>query len=188
MPNRAEIIKGLKQALGPARFQHSLRVEKTALALAKRYRVSPDKVSLAALLHDYARKYARSELLKQARKFKLKLDPVSIFEPKLVHAELSALLARRDFGVTNKEVLGAISKHTIGAPGMTRLEKIIYLADHIEEGRDFAGVKKARRLADRDLDEAIVLSASSMLRYLLDKGLPVHPGTVQTRNYYLLRS
>jgi predicted HD superfamily hydrolase involved in NAD metabolism len=188
VPKRADILKKLKEALDPERFKHSLRVEKTALTLARKYRVSAGKASLAALLHDYARKYPRKELLKQARRFKLRLDPVSIFEPKLVHAELSALLAKRDFGVTSREVLNAISKHTIGAPGMTRLEKIIYLADHIEEGRIFSGVNKVRRLALKNLDEAIVESASSMLRYLVERRLPVHPGTVNTRNHYLLKS
>ncbi|KPJ66584.1 hypothetical protein AMJ44_08245, partial [candidate division WOR-1 bacterium DG_54_3] len=132
--------------------------------------------------------YSRKGLLRQARRFKLEIDPVSKFEPKLLHAELSALLAKRDFGIVSEQVLKAISKHTIGAPKMTKLEKIIYLADHIEEGRNFSGVKKIRRLAAKNLNRAIIESSSNMLNFLLRKWLPIHPGTVRTRNYYLLKT
>jgi predicted HD superfamily hydrolase involved in NAD metabolism len=184
---REDIIKKLAKVLDRERFEHSLRVEKVAVRLAKKHRASKTKASLAALLHDCARQYSRQQLLKVARKLKLKIDAVSEFEPKLLHAELSARLAKRDFGVRSRDILDAIEKHTIGAPNMSKLEKIIYLADHIEEGRDFSGVSKIRRLAARDLDAAIIESSSRMLRFLLQKGLPIHPGTVKTRNHYLLK-
>ena len=184
---RKEILKKLRETLDRERFEHSLRVEKTAIALARKYGVSTQKASLAALLHDYSRKYSRKRLLTQAKKLKLKIDPVSRFEPKLLHAELSALLAKRDFGITSEPILRAIRKHTIGTPKMTKLEKIIYLSDHVEEGRNFPGVKKTRSLAMKDLDRAIMESTSQMLKYLLEKNLPLHPGTIRTRNYYLLK-
>lgn len=187
MPRRKDIIKRLERSLDRERFKHSLRVENVALVLARKHGVSVKKASIAALLHDYARKYSRAGLLRAARRLRLKIDPVSRFEPKLLHAELSARLARKDFKITSPEILNAIRKHTVGAPGMNKLEKIIYLADHIEEGRNFSGVKRTRRRAFKDLNRAIVESSSNMLRFLLQKGLPVHPGTVRTRNYYLLR-
>ena len=37
---------------------------------------------------------------------------------------------------------------------MTLLDKILYLADYIEETRDFPGVDKARELAQIDIDSA----------------------------------
>jgi len=185
---KEDILKKLEKVLDRERFEHSLRVEKVAVKLAKRHGVSKNKASIAALLHDCARQYSRRQLLRVARKFRIKIDPVSFFEPKLLHAKLSALLAKRDFGVISKDVLGAIEKHTVGAPNMSKLEKIIYLADHIEEGRDFSGVNRARKLAAKDLDRAIIESASNMIRFLLQKGLPVHAGTVETRNHYILKS
>ncbi len=184
---RKDIIKKLEKVLDRERFEHSLRVEKIAVKLAQKHRVSRTKASTAALLHDYARQYTRRQLLRVARKFKIKIDPVSLYEPKLLHAELSALLAKRDFRIGSREILGAIAKHTIGAPKMSKLEKIIYLADHIEEGRDFSGVRKVRKLAAKDLNGAIIESASNMLRFLLQKELPIHPGTIRTRNHYLLK-
>jgi predicted HD superfamily hydrolase involved in NAD metabolism len=187
VPNRAAIIEKLKAVLDPERFEHSLRVEKTAVKLARKYGVSVKKASQAALLHDYARKFKGEKLLQAAKKFKLKIDAISEFEPKLLHAELGSLLVKRDFGITSSAILKAIKKHTIGSPRMNKLEEIIYLADHIEEGRDFAGVKKIRELAFKDMDKAIIASTAKMLSFLIKKELPLHSGTVQTRNYYLMK-
>jgi predicted HD superfamily hydrolase involved in NAD metabolism len=185
--DRSEILKKLKEDLGRERFDHSLRVEKTAIALARKFGVSIKKASIAALLHDCARKFDRAGLLRVARRLKLKIDPVSRLEPKLLHAELSTRFAKKDFKIRSPEILSAIRKHTIGSERMTKLEKIIFLADHVEEGRNYAGVKKIRQIAFRDLDRAIIESTSKMLKYLEDKKLPVHPGTIKTRNYYLMK-
>lgn len=185
MTNRNRIIKKLGETLDPERFEHSLRVEKIALALGKRYRVNLKNISPAALLHDCARRYDRKELLRKAREAGLEIDPVRKLEPKLFHGEIGARLARDEFGIRSPDILRAIRHHTTGAPAMSKLEKIIYLADHIEEGRDFPGVGKLRNLAFKNMDRAIFESASSMLRFLLDKKLPIYPETISTRNSFL---
>ena len=138
------------------------------------------------MLHDYARKYAGQELIKQAQKHKVKIGPLQKLEPKLLHATLSARLAKQDFGIKNKKILSAISKHTVGSPKMTTLEKIIYVADHIEEERSYPGIKKLRALAKKNLDQAVLESSTIMIKYLLAKGVPIFAGTIATRNYYLL--
>lgn len=161
---RNKVIEKLKITLDRERFLHSLRVEKIALRLGEKYRADKNKVSLAALLHDYAKRRP---------------------DPKLLHAGKGAKLAAKDFGLQSKEILDAIRHHTTGADKMTTLEKIIYLADHMEAGRDFPGVKKLRGLAFKDLDKAVCLSATLTLKYLLKKGLSIVPQTIKTRNSYL---
>lgn len=184
---RAEIIKKLKETLDRQRFAHSLRVEKIALALGKKWKVAKNKIILAALLHDCARRYNRKELLRIARKIGLEIDAIRKSEPKLFHAEISAYLAKKEFGIKDPKVLQAIKLHTLGATGMSKLEKIIYLSDHIEEGRRYAGVKKVRSLTFKNLDKAMVESTSAMLNYLLRKKVPIYPTLLETRNYYLFR-
>jgi predicted HD superfamily hydrolase involved in NAD metabolism len=142
MKERSWIVARLKATLDPERFAHSLRVEQVALALARRYRVNRNKASLAALLHDCARRDGRSGLLRKARRLGLTIGPLEAREPKLLHGELGVLLAREEFGVRDREILAAIRHHTTGRPGMSKLEKIVYLADHIEEGRGFAGLDR----------------------------------------------
>jgi predicted HD superfamily hydrolase involved in NAD metabolism len=127
-------------------------------------------------------------LLSLAVKLKFKIDPVSRLEPKLLHAPLSAYIARKEFGIRDRSILKAISGHTLGRKNMSTLEKIVYVADHTEESRTHAGVKKARSFAKNNIDKAIVAISSSMIRYLLDKGLPVHQGTYEVRNYYLIKN
>lgn len=188
MPKRNEIVKKLKETLDPERFEHSLRVEKIALALGKKWQVGKRNIIPAALLHDCARRFNRNGLLREAKKLGIEVDPVRKFEPKLFHAEISAHLAKKEFGIKSAEILRAIRRHTIGGTGMSKLEKIIYLADHIEERRNFPGIKKMRSLAFKDLDQAMLASTTSMLKYLLARGLPIYPGTVRTRNYFLLKS
>ena len=187
MLNRNEILEKLKKELEAERFKHSLRVEKIALKLGEKYRVNKNQIAAAALLHDCARRYDRRGLLKKARLIGLKIDPIRKFEPKLFHAEISAHLARTEFGIRSAKVLRAIRRHTTGAVKMSELEKIVYLADHIEEERGFAGVEKIRKLAFKNLDQAVFEAASNMLRFLLKNKLPIYPDTVRTRNSALQR-
>ncbi len=181
------IISRLKSLLGPSRFRHSLRVMEKAVSLSNIHKVDQKKAAIAGLLHDVSRYMDRPGLLRFAEKIKLKIDPISRLEPKLLHAPISAYIAKKRFGINDRQILKAISSHTLGRKSMTALEKIVYIADHTEEGRMHSGAAKARRLAEKDLDMAVVAVSTSMIKYLTDKDLPVHPMTFEVRNYYLLK-
>ena len=51
---------------------------------------------------------------------------------------------------------------------MGLLERIIFVADFIEPGRTMRGVKKARQLAQENLDVAMLYILKLVLNYLLD--------------------
>ena len=187
MTTRKQIIKQLAACLDSERFTHSLNVEKIAIKLARKHHVSLKDASWAGLLHDYARQFSSEQLLLQARKHGLEIDKIRKFEPKLFHAELSAILAKKYFGIKSKAILSAIRKHTTGSEKMSKLDKIVYLADHIEEYREFSGVGRLRSLAFKNLDQAISCSLDLMLKYLLEQGLPIYLDTIKTRNNFLLK-
>jgi predicted HD superfamily hydrolase involved in NAD metabolism len=182
------IIKKLKGLLGPSRFKHSLRVRVKVLHLTKFHRVDHDKASIASLLHDVSRYMDRKGLLKFAEKIGLPIDPISRKEPKLLHAPISAYLARKEFGIKDPQILKAIRSHTLGRKNMSMLEKMIYVADHVEEGRSHADAMRARKLAEADLDQAIVSISDSMIKYLQGRCLPVHPKALEVRDYYLKKA
>jgi len=182
-----KIIKKLKGLLETPRFKHSLRVRKTILDLSKHHKIPFEKASIAGLLHDASRFMDSKKYLDLAKRLKFKVGPIARSEPKLLHACLSSHIARTMFGIRDKQILRAIYNHTIGRKNMSVLEKIVYIADHIEEGRTHAAARKARRQAKKDLDQAIITISSSMINYLLKKNLPIHPGTVEVRNYYLMQ-
>lgn len=188
MKDLKQLREKLAKLLPFDRFEHSKRVERVAVVLAQKHKINQEKVRVAALLHDCARYLDRTGMLKEAKKLGLNIDPIAKFEPKLLHAELSAKLAKKLFGVKDKAILQAIASHTVGTEKMSLLDKIIYLADHIEESRNYHGVNKVKKLAFSDLDAAIAESTGAMIQHLLNKGLPIFEGTVKTRNHYLLRS
>ena len=70
---------------------------------------------------------------------------------------------------------------------MSALEKLIFLSDMLEEGRDFAGIDKLRELFwDRsdDLTKCMAHALSQSLEFLREKGGEVYALTVQAANYY----
>lgn len=183
--NQKEIRKELRTILDKERYRHSLSVEKTAVALAKIYGVDKKKASLAALLHDCAKYMDGPQLLKEAKKRKLKLDPIFKKQPRLLHGIIGTFIAKERFSIKDKSILAAINHHTSGRPGMSKLEEVIYMADHIEPGRDYKNVKEIRKIAKKDLNKTIALVAEEMLKYLLEKGKVIYPLTLATRNHYL---
>lgn len=79
------------------------------------------------------------------------------------------LSCKKEVGIKDKEVLKAIKYHTSGRPNMTLLEKIIYVADYIEPGRQFPGVEEVRELAKTSLDQALIKSLQNTITFLLKK-------------------
>jgi predicted HD superfamily hydrolase involved in NAD metabolism len=181
------IIKKLKKLLGKARFNHSLRVRDKAVFLAKLHGVDVRKARIAALLHDCSRYLDRPGFLLMAKKIKMRIDPISKAEPKLLHAPLSAYIAKKEFGVKDPSILKAIRLHTLGSKNMSLLDKIIYVADHTESGRRHEAAKTTRKLARKNIDKAVVAVSDSMIKYLSGKGLPVHPYALEVRDRYKIK-
>jgi predicted HD superfamily hydrolase involved in NAD metabolism len=145
--------------------------------LARVHRAEPAKARLAGMLHDLARLYSNERLLAESERRGL---PVSAFErahPIVLHAPLSAALARADFGVNDPEVLSAIAKHTLAAGEMSALDCVVYLADGLEPGREYPERPQLADLAGRDLAGAMRATILSSLRYLRSKNLPLAPQT-----------
>ncbi|MFA4904956.1 MAG: bis(5'-nucleosyl)-tetraphosphatase (symmetrical) YqeK [Candidatus Margulisiibacteriota bacterium] len=186
MPDQNSLKAGLKKLLPKDRFEHSLRVMEQAEELARRFKVSAEQAGIAALLHDCSRYLDRQGMLKRARELGFKIDPIEELEPKLLHARLSAAIARDQFGIDDPDVLKAIESHTVGRPNMSTLEKVVYLADHIESDRAYSGVEKVRELAEKDLDRAILASIGKMIAHLVEQDLPIFEGTILTRNWLLI--
>lgn len=184
--NYQRIINILSQKLSPKRFNHCRGVEETAVRMAQRYGVDVDKAMQAGLMHDCAREIPNHVLLAMAEQHNIKVDYVERSEPVLLHAPIGALLAEQEYGITDKEVLAAIHSHTVGGKGMTALAKIIFIADFIEPGRTFPGVDKLRRLAEKDLDHALLAAYDHTMLYIIKRGDIIHPATIEGRNELIL--
>ena len=181
-----EILVTLANELRPARFRHCRDVSQTAVRLAERWDADIEKARLAGIVHDCARNLKGEELLKTSRQFGMIPSPLELLQPALIHAPLGAIIAERRFGISEPQVLQAIRRHTTGAPQMTLLDKVIYLSDCIEPGRNFSGVRKIRDMAVEDLDAAVLLAYEHSILFVVANGGLLHPNTVEGRNSLLM--
>lgn len=181
-----EILVTLANELRPARFRHCRDVSQTAVRLAERWDADIEKARLAGILHDCARNLKGEELLKTSRQFGMIPSPLELLQPALIHAPLGAIIAERRFGISEPQVLQAIRRHTTGAPQMTLLDKVIYLSDCIEPGRNFSGVRKIRDMAVENLDAAVLLAYEHSILFVVANGGLLHPNTVEGRNSLLM--
>lgn len=178
---REKALKLVKEQITDHRYQHTVGVMETAISLAELYEANVKKAELAAIFHDYA-KFRPKEEMKQilmAEGF-----PIDLLEynSELWHAPVGAYLVEKEASIEDRDVLDAIRYHTSGRPGMTLLEKVIYLADYIEPGRHFPGVDEVRELAKDDLDKALVKAVQNTITFLMKKNQPVYPDTFHTYN------
>ena len=176
----------LAAELRPARFRHSRDVSRTAVRLAERWGVDIEQARIAGILHDCARSLKGEALLSAVGEFGMKPGSIELAQPALLHAPLGALLAQKRFGVDDPEILQAICRHTTGAANMSALDKIIYLADYIEPGRNFPGVEKIREMAFANLDEALLEAYNRSILYVVAGGGLLHPDSVAGRNSLLM--
>lgn len=178
---REAALEIVQKQLTPHRYQHTLGVMETAVFLAKKYGVDEKKAELAAIFHDYA-KFRDKEEMKSII-VEQKMDPELLeYNGELWHAPVGAYLAEKEAGVTDPEILNAIRYHTSGRPNMTKLEKVIYLADYIEPGRHFPGVEDVREIANQDLNQALIEAIKNTIAFLMKKNQRIFPLTFLTYN------
>lgn len=160
-------------------MQHILRVEALATKLARFWGVDEGEASIAALLHDVAREEPVEVLtaLVQQSDDPWIHDMAHTPAALVLHAPAGAVIARRDYGISDVTILQAIALHTTGAPGMSRLAMIIFLADYCEPGRHFRGIGEVRALLYSSLEIAMLRALAQTLAYVRLKGLLVDPHT-----------
>ena len=160
---------------------HTLGVRDTALKLTEKYGGDPLKAEIAALSHDMFRGLRGEELKETVRS--LGLDPRYEDDPNLAHGKIAALRLGSDYGVTDEDILNAVSYHTTGRRGMSLLEKIIYLADCIEPNRDYPGVDDIRRDAEVSLDKACLRAMEGTIRHVRDQGAYLDKDTLEAADF-----
>lgn len=177
-----EIVADLKNRLKKERFAHTLRVMEMAQKLASFHGVCQEKARMAALLHDCGKLKNETLQKKAIEKYQLVLTPFMEQNFQLVHAPLGEQIARHRYGVTDKQILKAIRYHTAGHPKMDLLAKIIYVADVVEEGRQFDGVQTLRSMAFDHMDKACVACMDNTVMFLIQKGWMIDPVVIRARN------
>ncbi|MGL6173619.1 MAG: nicotinate-nucleotide adenylyltransferase [Cellulosilyticaceae bacterium] len=166
------------QRVSTARYAHIKGVVQMALELAKIHDVDTDKIFVAALFHDVAKELSEEKMLEACIMYKIELDEFEKTHINLGHGKVGAGILKADWGIQDEIILDSIRYHTMGREHMTKIDKIIYLADMIEYGRKpYAGLEELRRIALYDLDKAMYKALKSSKDYVESQGGEVHPKT-----------
>ncbi|MDO4865482.1 MAG: nicotinate-nucleotide adenylyltransferase [Clostridia bacterium] len=181
--NEAQILERLKGMLTDHRFTHTLGVADTAQRLAPKCGVDPMRARLAGLLHDCAKSMPLDEMRDLVEANLTDLDAEELDSRAILHAPAGMIVARDVFGVRDPQILSAIRKHTVGDGHMSAMDALIYVSDFIEPGReDFPGLEKARKLAEKDITQAMRCCAELTAKHLRSRGQSMHPRTQQLLN------
>ncbi len=179
------LIAALESGFKTGRFIHTMAVRRLAEALARRWGEDPRRASLAALLHDCGRLIKKERLAHYSLDHGLRaplLAEIARRAPGLLHAYVGEDLARRRFGCRDRSVLRAVRSHTLGAPAMSRLDRIIYVADASSEDRSHPYAAPLRRLASQDLDAAFKACFAAKIIHAAQRGRWIHPFSVSLWN------
>lgn len=160
--------------LKPSRVAHVLGCRDAAIRLGERFDEDTELCARAGLLHDITKALDYSQQKALCRAYGIAPEAYKDHYASTMHAFTGGLVAERIFGEC-KAVADAIYYHTTGRAGMTKLEKIIYVADYIEPNRDFPGVEALRRTALRDLDAGVAMGLKMTLEHLKEQGKIVSP-------------
>lgn len=184
--DRTQMTEKLKTKLSPKRFEHSIGVEYTAGTMAFIYGYDVNKALIAGLLHDCAKYVPGDKKITKCLKRGLSVSDCERKNPELLHAKLSAAYAKEKYGVVDEDILSAITWHTTGKPGMSLLDKIIYIADYIEPNRNvLPEIDIIRKEAYSDIDRCLLHILRNSVEYLDNKGSVIDPVTRETYEYYV---
>jgi predicted HD superfamily hydrolase involved in NAD metabolism len=139
---------------------------------------------VAALLHDIADGLSDRELLARAEGYGIRVSLTEARVPRLLHAPVGAEILRHEWGITDEEVLDAVRYHISGAPVMSPLVKVVFVADKIEPARDrhYGGLGPIRAIAHVNLDEAVLRLYAWRMNTLVESGKRVDEQLVTARN------
>ncbi len=197
----ADLRERVMQLMSPKRFRHTVAVEEMAARLCALF--CPDSTNAmraAALLHDITKECTPEEQEALCHTYGLPVSEDDRLAPKTFHARTAAAKISDEYSAFfHAEIINAVRWHTTGHAGMTLTEKLIYLADYIDESRTFPACVLLRRYfwgadpekltsSERDalLRDTLILSYDLTIRDLLDEGRPIAEDTVSARNELLL--
>ena len=185
------INKDLKEVLSEKRYNHSIGVMKKAEELAKIHGENINKAKLVGLAHDIGKELSENEMIQYTKENNIEVDEIEKINIGLLHAKIGADICYKKYGFSI-DMQNAIKYHTVGNLNMDLLSKIIFVADKIEEGRNYKDedkskdLKFAREIAVTNIDKALLFEIDCSIKYTIQKGKLIHPDSILIRNKLLI--
>lgn len=185
--NIDKLNKDLKEILSNQRYLHSVGVMNMCEKLAHIYDVNVDKLKAIGLMHDMAKELSNEDKLKYIRANNIYCTDIEKKIVDILHGKIAADMCKKRYAFDD-EMCTAISIHTTGKENMTMLQKILFIADKIEETRKYDGIEELRKLAFNNIDKAIIKNIDETLVINIRKENLILEESIKTRNYLLLTS
>lgn len=183
-----KIKKDMKNELSQMRYEHCIGVMNKAVELAKIYHVNEDDAALAGLTHDIAKEIPTNDAFEIAKKNLIEFDEIEKMNTSLIHGKVGAFIVKERYNL-NEDIQNAIKYHTTTDKDMDMLARIIYVSDKVEEGRQSAiyDISYERELAKKDIEQTLIYILNENMKSLLTKGKLIHPKSLVTRNYLIMK-
>ncbi|MFP5453534.1 nicotinate-nucleotide adenylyltransferase [Parvimonas sp. G1604] len=178
-----KIKKDLKEKLSENRYEHSLRVADYCRRLAKIYNANENKAYLSGLVHDCAKNLEEYYMLNNKVNSDIILDTEEKNNPKIQHGPIGSVVCKNIYSVVDDEILSGVRYHTTAKENMSMIEKILFISDKIEPNRKYDTVEELRKLADYNIDKAIIKFLNDSFNYLEKKSERIHPLSIRARDY-----
>lgn len=178
-----KIKKDLKEKLSENRYEHSLRVADYCKRLAKIYNADENKAYLSGLVHDCAKNLEEYYMLNNKVSSDIIFDTEEKNNPKIQHGPIGSVVCKNFYGIVDDEILSGVRYHTTAKENMSMIEKILFISDKIEPNRKYDTVEELRKLADYNIDKAIIKFLNDSFNYLEKKSERIHPLSIRARDY-----
>ncbi len=181
-----KLENSVAEILSIKRFEHTIAVKEKAISLAKIYGEDVEKAACAAILHDVTKELNFIKQLQIIENSDIMTDVITLKSPQILHAITGAVVAREQFGITDNDVLNAITYHTTARENMTLLEKIVYVADAVSSDREYKNVEKYRKKADKDIDKAFLQILKMTIKFLVKENTLIPFDTINAYNQQII--
>jgi len=179
-----KIIEIVSKELSEKRFYHSKCVMERCIEIAKKFKFNEDIAAKVGIAHDIAKEMPSEEKIKYAEKNNIKIDEIEFENPTLLHAKIGSDIAIKELGFT-EEMGQAIRAHTTGIPGMSMLDKILFIADRTSKERDFPDIEYLNNLLEENIDKAVLYIIDKKISLQIEKKAIMHPDSIIARNYII---
>lgn len=175
-----DAAKLLKKNLGKNdnRLKHLKSTAKTAKKLAKKFGEDENTAYFVGLVHDITKSYTKEKTIEILKSNNIQ-DDFLYEDYKIAHGLTAAYFICENFDLPiGGDIFNSIAYHTYGRSGMSKLEKILYLADFIEPNRDFDKIDLIRKEAQKNLNSATLMALTSSIEFLIKNSKKIHPNSI----------
>lgn len=170
----------MKEILSEKRYNHCVRTKQMAEKLCERYNIDR-KAVIASYYHDICKEISLDEMIELVGNEYIK-DIDGMYNKSILHGYAGAKYLEKKMNILDDEILNAVRYHTTGKKNMNDIEKVVYISDAIELGRNYPEVEKIREKVFENLNEGILMEIDYKIKMLIDKKVMIHKNTIEFRN------